>query len=85
MKPLHDRVIVSNVQTETKTSGGIILTETDRSKPVKGTVVSIGPICEHVKEGDTVLFHIYSTIELTYEVDKVYMIRECDIIGTIDL
>lgn len=84
MKPLHDRVLVRKIDEENKTPGGIILTEVDKSKPVKGVVLSAGDKCEVVKSNDTIIFHIYSTLELTNGDEKCLMIRECDIIGIIN-
>ena len=43
VKPLHDRVIVKAAAAEEKTAGGIIIPDTAKEKPQRGTVVSAGP------------------------------------------
>ena len=42
VKPLHDRIIVKRLEQETKTTGGIIIPDTAKEKPLKGEVVAIG-------------------------------------------
>ena len=64
-RPLHDRVVVKRVDSETKTSGGIIIPDTAAEKPQQGEVVAVGPgsrdeagklIAIELKKGDKVLF-----------------------------
>ena len=65
LKPLGNRVVIEPIEQEDITSGGIVLPETAKEKPQKGTILSVGPgerdedgkyIPMDVKEGDTVLF-----------------------------
>ena len=42
-RPLHDRVVVRRIDEDTKTSGGIIIPDTAKEKPMQGEVVSVGP------------------------------------------
>lgn len=67
-KPLHDRVIVKPALSEEKTSGGIIIPDTAKEKPQRGTVVATGPGKKDepvtVKTGDTVLYGKYSGTEV---------------------
>ena len=42
-KPLHDRVVVKRLETDEKTTGGIIIPDTAKEKPQEGEVVAIGP------------------------------------------
>ena len=86
-RPLHDRVVVRRVESEEKTAGGIIIPDTAKEKPQRGTVVAVGagkkdePMT--VSVGDTVLYGKYSGTELTLE-DKDYMImRESDILAVL--
>jgi len=74
LKPLADRVIVKPKEAEEKTSGGIILPDTAKEKPVEGTIVAVGPgrtadngelIKTTVKVGDKVLYGKYSGTEVT--------------------
>ncbi len=64
IKPLHDRVLVEPAKAEEKTIGGIIIPDTAKEKPQKGTIVAVGPGKKDepmtVKEGDTVLYGKYA-------------------------
>ena len=87
IKPLADRVIIEPAAAEQKTSGGIIIPDTAKEKPQKGTVLAVGPGKKDepliVKEGDTVLYGKYAGTEISYE-DKDYLImREDDIVAII--
>ena len=42
-RPLHDRVVVKRLDSESKTAGGIIIPDTAKEKPMEGTVISVGP------------------------------------------
>ena len=42
-RPLHDRVLVESLDSEEKTSGGIIIPDTAKEKPQEGKVVAVGP------------------------------------------
>ena len=87
IKPLADRVVVEPAAAEEKTASGIIIPDTAKEKPQRGTVVAVGagkkdePMT--VSVGDTVLYGKYSGTELTLE-DKDYMImRESDILAVL--
>jgi chaperonin GroES len=87
IRPLADRVIVEPSAAETKTASGIIIPDTAKEKPQKGTVVAIGngkkdePLT--VKVGDTVLYGKYSGTELKLEGTDYLMMRESDILAII--
>ena len=42
-RPLHDRVVVTRIDAEEKTTGGIIIPDKAKEKPQEGRVVAIGP------------------------------------------
>ena len=42
-RPLHDRVVVRRVDSETKTAGGIIIPDTAAEKPQQGEIIAVGP------------------------------------------
>jgi chaperonin GroES len=93
IKPLGNRVVVEPIEQEEVTSGGIVLPETAKEKPQKGTVLAIGPgdrdedgkrIPMDVKEGDTVLFAKYSGTEIKLDDKKVLILRESDLLGIFD-
>ena len=85
--PLHDRVIVKAAAAEEKTAGGIIIQDTAKEKPQRGTVVAVGagkkdePIT--VKTGDTVLYGKYSGTEIQIEGQDLLIMRESDILAII--
>lgn len=85
IKPLHDRVIVKAAEAETKTAGGIIIPDTAKEKPQKGTVVAAGPGKKDepmtVKPGDIVLFSKYAGTEISVDGDDVMIMRESDILA----
>ncbi|WP_185882292.1 co-chaperone GroES [Blattabacterium cuenoti] len=87
IKPLADRVLILPDQAETQTASGIIIPDTAKEKPQKGTVVAIGqgkknePIT--LKKGDRVLYGKYSGTELKWEQQEYLIMRESDIIAII--
>lgn len=87
IKPLADRVLVEPAQAEEKTAGGIIIPDTAKEKPQKGTVVAIGPGKKDepitVKVGDVVLYGKYSGTELTVDGGNYLIMRESDIVAII--
>jgi len=84
MKPINDRVVVKPAPAEEKTSGGIIIPDTAKEKPQKGTVVAVGPgkegIALTVKEGDVVLYGKYAGQEINHEGADYLIMREDDIL-----
>jgi len=93
-RPLHDRVLLRRLESDEKTSGGIIIPDTAKEKPAQGEVVSVGtgtrdeagklvPLA--VKEGDTVLFSKWSGTEVTIDGEELLVVKESDIMGIIDL
>ena len=87
IKPLADRVLVEPLEAETKTASGIIIPDTAKEKPQKGTVVAVGPGTKDepltVKVGDTVLYGKYAGTELKLERTEYLMMRESDILAII--
>ncbi len=43
LRPLDDRVVVEPIEAEEMTAGGIVLPDTAKEKPQRGTVVAVGP------------------------------------------
>jgi chaperonin GroES len=93
IKPLGNRVVVEPIEQEEVTSGGIVLPETAKEKPQKGTVLAIGPgerdedgkrIPLDVNEGDIVLFAKYSGTEIKLDDKKVLILRESDLLAIVD-
>ena len=87
MKPLHDRVIVKADAAEEKTAGGIIIPDTAKEKPQRGTVMAAGPGKKDepvtVQEGDIVLYGKYSGTEINIDGEDYLIMRESDILAII--
>jgi len=87
IKPLADRVLVEPAPAEEKTAGGIIIPDTAKEKPQKGTVVAVGPGKKDepmtVKPGDVVLYGKYSGTEITVDSKNYLIMRESDIVAII--
>ncbi len=87
IKPLADRVVVEAAQADTKTSSGIIIPDTAKEKPQRGTVMAVGPGKKDepvsVKVGDSVLYGKYSGTEINVEGKDYLIMRESDIYAII--
>jgi chaperonin GroES len=91
-RPLHDRVVVRRLTGEEKTSGGIIIPDTAKEKPMEGEIVSVGPgarneqgqiVALDVKAGDKVLFGKWSGTEVKINSEELLIMKESDIMGVI--
>jgi chaperonin GroES len=86
IKPLADRVLVQPAPAEEKV-GGIIIPDTAKEKPQRGTVVAVGDGTKDdpmvLKDGDTVLYGKYSGTELEVEGEKYLMMRQSDVLAIV--
>jgi len=89
-RPLHDRVLIKVLDSDEKTSGGIIIPDTAKEKPQEGEVVSVGPGARtedgkispmDVKVGDIVLFGKWSGTEVKIDGTEYSIMKESDIMG----
>jgi chaperonin GroES len=92
-RPLHDRVVVRRITAEEKTSGGIIIPDTAKEKPMEGEVIAAGPgahndqghlVALDVKAGDRVLFGKWSGTEVKIDGEELLIMKESDIMGIIE-
>ncbi|HEY1932791.1 MAG TPA: co-chaperone GroES [Acetobacteraceae bacterium] len=92
-RPLHDRVVVRRLEAEEKTSGGIIIPDTAKEKPMEGEIVAAGPgardeagklVPLDVKEGDRILFGKWSGTEVKLDGEELLIMKESDIMGIIE-
>ena len=90
-RPLHDRVVVTRIEAEEKTKGGIIIPDTAKEKP-QGEIIAVGPggrdeagklIPLDVKAGDRVLFGKWSGTEVKIDGEDLLIMKESDIMGVI--
>ena len=91
-RPLHDRVVLTRIDAEEKTPGGIIIPDTAKEKPQEGKVVAVGPggrdeagqlIPLDVKVGDRVLFGKWSGTEVKIDGIEYLIMKESDVMGII--
>jgi chaperonin GroES len=92
-KPLGARVVVEPIEQDEITPSGIVLPETAKEKPQKGTVLAVGPgdrdddgdrIPMDVKKGDVVLFAKYSGTEIKVDGKKLLILRESDLLAIVE-
>ncbi|MEQ8284722.1 co-chaperone GroES [Thalassospira sp.] len=92
-RPLHDRVLVRRVESDTKTAGGIIIPDTAKEKPQEGEVVAVGSgarkedgsiVALDVKAGDKVLFGKWSGTEVKVDGEELLIMKESDIMGIME-
>lgn len=87
IKPLADRVVIEPLPAEVKTAGGIIIPDTAKEKPQRGTVVAVGPGKKDepltVKVGDVVLYGKYAGTEININNTDFLIMRESDIVAII--
>ena len=87
IKPLADRVVIQPSAADEKTAGGIIIPDTAKEKPQRGTVVAVGPGKKDepvtVKEGDLVLYGKYAGTEITIDGSDYLILRESDILAVV--
>lgn len=93
IQPLGDRVVVEREEAESKTAGGIVLPDSAKDKPSRGTVIAVGdgrvlddgsrgPL--QVKVGDKVLFSSYAPEVIKIDDEEVLLMREEDILAVIE-
>jgi chaperonin GroES len=93
LRPLHDRVIVKRIDSETKTASGIVIPDNAAEKPDQGEVLAVGPgrkndegkiIALNVAVGDRVLFGKYSGQTVKVEGDELLVMKEDDLFAVIE-
>ncbi len=92
-RPLHDRIVVKRVDSDTKTTGGIIIPDTVAEKPQEGEVVAVGPgardetgkvIPIELKKGDKILFGKWSGTEVKIDGQELLIMKESDVMGVLE-
>ncbi|MFW6155370.1 MAG: co-chaperone GroES [Planctomycetota bacterium] len=93
VRPLEDRVLVKQSEAEEVTAGGIVLPDTAREKPQRGTVVAVGPgkLLDSgergqmgLNEGDEVFYGKYAGTEVTIDGDPYVILRESDVLAVLE-
>ena len=93
LQPLGDRIVVQREASEEKTAGGIVLPDTAKDKPARGTVLSVGEgrVLENgkrsvpqLKVNDRVIFSSYAGETFKMEDEELLLMREEDVLAVID-
>jgi chaperonin GroES len=93
LRPLHDRVIVKRIDSETKTASGIVIPDNAAEKPDQGEILAVGPgrkndegkvIPLNVAVGDRVLFGKYSGQTVKVEGDELLVMKEDDLFAVVE-
>jgi len=92
LRPLADRVVVREVETEEVTKGGILLTSGAKEKPQFAVVLAVGPggvvdgkeVTMHVTEGDKVVYSQYAGTKLKLDGEEVMVLRQNDILAVVE-
>lgn len=91
-RPLHDRVLVKRIESETKTATGLIIPDSAKEKPAEGEIMAVGTgarteagsiIPLEVKTGDRVLFNKWSGTEIKLDGADYLVMKESDIVGIV--
>jgi chaperonin GroES len=93
VKPLHDRIMVQRLESDKKTTGGIIIPDTAKEKPQEAKVIAVGPgrtddegkkIPMELKAGDKILFGKYSGTDVKIDGVEHLIMKEDDVLGVIE-
>ena len=93
IRPLQDRILVKRIASEEKTSGGIIIPDNAKEKPMEGQVMAVGNGKRlddgtmhkpDLKVGDSVLFSKYAGSEVKIDGFEHLVLREDDLLGVIE-
>jgi chaperonin GroES len=84
IKPLADRVVAVREAQKTQTASGIYLPDASKEKPVLAVVEAVGPDVKGIKKGDKIIYKEYSTTELTIDKVEYLIVKEEDVLATIE-
>ena len=92
VKPLFDRVVIKNVETEEVTKGGIVLPGSAKEKPQMAEVLAVGPggmvdgkeVAMAVKVGQKVIYSKYAGTEVKIDGDELIIVRQSDILAVVE-
>jgi chaperonin GroES len=91
-RPLHDRVVVRRLEEDERSTGGIIIPDTAKEKPMQGEVIAVGPGARNeageivpldVKAGDRILFGKWSGTEVKMDGEELLIMKESDVMGVL--
>ena len=92
VKPLFDRVVIKNVETEKTTESGLILSAASKEKPQMAEVLAVGPggvvdgkeVTMQVKAGQKVIYSKYAGTEVKIDGEELIIVRQSDILAVVE-
>lgn len=92
VKPLSDRVVIKNVETETTTKSGIVLAGAAKEKPQMAQVLAVGPggvvdgkeVKMQVQVGQKVIYSKYAGTEVKLDGEEMIIVRQSDILAVVE-
>jgi chaperonin GroES len=93
LRPLGDKILVKRLEAETKTKSGIVLPDTAKEKPKRGTILAVGEgkrldngerSTFTVKKGDQVIFTSYAGTEIKIDGEELMIMSEDDILAVVE-
>ena len=93
LRPLGDKILVKRLEAESKTKSGIVLPDSAKEKPKRGTVLSVGDGKRlengerakfSVKKGDQVIFASYAGTEIKLDGEELMIMAEEDILAVVE-
>jgi chaperonin GroES len=93
LKPLADRIVVKPTEAEEVTTGGIVLPDTAKERPLEGEVIAVGPgktldsgtvSSMDVKVGDKVIYAKYGGTEVKVSGNEYVVLRQDDILAIVE-
>ena len=93
IKPLEDRIVIQQLEAETTTASGLVLTDTAKEKPQEGKVLAVGPgrvddqgnrVPVDVKVGDVVIYSKYGGTEIKYGADEYIILSSRDVLAVVE-
>ena len=93
IRPLHDRIVVQRLEEGEQQVGGIIIPDSAKEKPQRGTVIAVGlgktndegtRVALDIKAGDSILFGKYSGQEIKLEGVEYLIMKEDDVLAALD-
>lgn len=87
VKPIDDRLLIKPIEPESKTSGGIIIPDTAKEKPIMGEIVAVGTdeeLQKLFKVGDKIIFAKYGGEEISIDGQDYRIIQRSDVLAIVE-
>ena len=93
LRPLHDRIVVRRLEGGEEHVGGIIIPDSAKERPQRGTVIAVGNgvvrkggkrLAVDVKPGDVIMFGKYTNQEIKLDGEDYLVMREDEVLAVIE-